>query len=434
VHHRYSMSLRHRTGLSIPHSPHTNTDSDAPVIVIVSENSFSHDKINGAVLMFLTNVLVVYRYTKSNKMLSSSPHQAKASGSSSSHPSRSVTFANAALYVLSGCSQPLIMTLCKQAGLADPECQLYMLFYYLGPASVILGLNVWEPHIPWPSAMTILKACGIALFDICATSMNYTGASLAGPTIFAIVYSSVTVWTAVFSRIFLGRSMIGGQWCGVVTVFGGLALTATDSLTLGDDVVTGLFLVIAGSAMHALTYVMSEGIMTVGEAHETLTILQNCAVQGIVACVSFLVWQIVFTIPRWHEKISEPMQQAGSTIWYGLYVLLLFFGANLIHSVTFMHTLRHYPGGSTSAGVMKGLQAVLVFVVTHFAYCGHAGGQEMCFTRTKFVSLITVVSGVSIFGLATEKARHHLLHGTTNNHGLRAGYERIDVVDGSIEV
>ena len=413
--------LRHRTGLSIP-----SESSPSDGIVTTQAKNTQHTNPHSH---------------STNKMFSTSPPRSQSSSPSKytslsalneTHPSRSVTFVNAALYVISGCAQPLIMTLCKQAGLADPECQLYMLFYYFGPASVIFGLNVWEPHVPWPSKRTIFKASGIALFDICATSMNYTGASLAGPTIFAIVYSSVTVWTAVFSRIFLGRFLIRGQWCGVVTVFGGLALTATDSLTLGDDVVDGLFLVIAGSAMHALTYVMSEGIMTVGESHETLTILQNCAVQGAVACGCFLLWQVVFTIPRWDEKITEPMNQAGSTLWYGIYVLFLFFGANLIHSVTFMHTLRHYPGGSTSAGVMKGLQAVLVFVVTHFAYCGNAGGEEMCFTRVKFLSLITVVSGVSIFGLATEKS-----HQSTT--GRRAGYERINdaalaTADDGIEV
>ena len=75
---------------------------------------------------------------------------------------------------------------------------------------------------------------------------------------------------------------------------------------------------------------------------------------------------------------------------------------------------------------MKGLQAVLLFVVTHFAYCGNAGGEEMYFTRVNFLSLI-------IFGLATEKS-----HQSTTT-GRRAGYERISntalaTADDGIEV
>ena len=336
-------------------------------------------------------------------------------------PRMTVVSMNAAFYVLSGCSQPLIMTMCRDAGLADHRCQLYMLFYYLGPASVVFRLLA--EHVAWPSKKVILKASGIALFDIAAQSMNYTGASLAGPSIFAIVYSSVTVWTALFSRIFLNRSMTIWQWSGVFTVFGGLVITGLDSHKLGPDVIRGLFLVLFGSIMHALTYVMSEGVMTVG--NETLSVLQNCAVQGIVATIAFFVWQMVYTVPRFEELILEPMKLAGTSALHGLGVLFLFSLANLVHSTTFFHTLRHFPGGATSAGIMKGLQAVLVFVFTDWAFCGRTGGEEMCFTKAKFLSLATVVSGVVLFGAATQQ-----IHKT----GSRPGYERIFDQDAELEL
>lgn len=99
-----------------------------------------------------------------------------------------VDLTHATLYVLSGCTQPLLMTLLKDAGIADPTCQLYMLFYYFGPACFIFTL-LGRNADGWPSNRAILKAIGIALFDIVSAAMNYTGASLAGPTIFAIVYS-----------------------------------------------------------------------------------------------------------------------------------------------------------------------------------------------------------------------------------------------------
>ena len=328
-------------------------------------------------------------------------------------PLTSFTTANAGFYVLSGCSQPLIMTLCKNAGIADPRCQLYMVFYYLGPASVIFSFIGRQQQVHWPSSRTILKGCGIALFDIAATAMNYTGASLAGPTIFAIVYSSVTVWTALFSLLFLGRFMNGWQWTSVIIVFGGLTLTASDSLQLGDAVANGLVLVTIGSAMHALTYVMSEGIMTGSD--ERLSVRQNCAVQGIVACSCFLLWQLIYTIPRFYERILVPMRATETNGVHAFGILLLFGFANLVHATTFFHTLRHFPGGATSAGVMKGLQAVLVFVFTHIAYCGRTGSEEMCFTRAKFLSLVTVVGGVVGYGVATQERERRI-----------AGYERIE--------
>ncbi|KAG7357993.1 EamA-like transporter family protein [Nitzschia inconspicua] len=308
-----------------------------------------------------------------------------------------ITYTNAAFYVLSGCSQPLIMTLLKQAGIADASCQSYMLFYYLFPASFILPV-IWKNE--WPQRTTIWKACGIATWDIMSTSMNYTGASLAGPTIFAIIYSSVTIWTAVFSQILLGRTLSRLQWITVMIVFAGLALTATDSLKLGQDVAQGSILVMLGSAMHALTYVLSEAIMTRGD--DKLNIFQNTGIQGSVAAVAFLIWQIFYTVPNFHEKVWEPMQHANTTIVAALGLLVLFGLANLVHSITFFHTLLNFPGGATSAGVMKGLQAVLVFLFTDLLYCDRVGGTEMCFSRAKFLSLVTVCGGVLGYGVATE--------------------------------
>ena len=312
-------------------------------------------------------------------------------------PSPAVTWGNATFYVLSGCSQPLIMALCKNAGLADPNCQLYMFFYALGPSFMIFPLLL--EGTKWPSWKPILKAVGICLFDIACTVTNYTGASKAGPTLFSIVYSSVTIWTAVFSQLILKRRLDRGQWLAVVTVFGGLTLTATDSLQLGEDVALGVAMIFVGSAMHALTYIMSEGIMTVSE--ETLSARQNNVVQSMVAATTLMLWQLCYTLPRWDVKIRQPMHAAGTTQAHAFQILLLFSLSNLIHSTTFFHTLAFFPGGSTSAGVMKGLQAVLVFVITHFAYCGRMGGQEMCFSKTKFASLVTVSGGVMGYGIAT---------------------------------
>jgi hypothetical protein len=190
------------------------------------------------------------------------------------------------------------------------------------------------------------------------------------------------------------------QWSTVFLVFTGLALTATDSSSLGRDVIKGSFLVFCGSIMHGLTYVMSEAIMTVGD--DKLSVQQNTGIQGSVAGLCFLTWQFIYTVPRFEERIWDPMQAAGTTIGHAIALLVLFGFSNLIHAVTFFHTLRNFPGGATSAGVMKGLQAVLVFVMTDVAYCGRIGGDEMCFTRSKFISLVTVCGGVLGYAFATQ--------------------------------
>lgn len=343
-----------------------------------------------------------------------------------------VTMANAAGYVLSGCLQPMLTTLIHAAGMADPTTQIYMLFYYLFPSFFII-----EPiyNRTWPkNRSTVLKAIGIAVWDIGSTSLNYTGASLAGPAIFAIVYSSVTIWTAVYSQIFLRRYLNSYQWLFAVIVFGGLALTATDSFQLGEGVLQGSTLVFVGASMHGLTYVMSEAIMTRGD--DRLSIQQNTGIQASVAALCFLFWQIVYTIPNWTEKVTIPIENAGVSRWYALSLLVAFGLANVIHSITFYHTLLHFPGGATSAGVMKGLQAVLVFVFAHLAYCGRIGGDEMCFSQSKCISLITVCGGVLGYGYATQLAHSTTRRDTRADDGLfsRKDSEHTRRVDGAVEI
>ncbi len=256
----------------------------------------------------------------------------------------------------------------KDAGLADPTCQLYMVFYQLGPASFLLVVLL-DAQSHWPSWETSARAAGIGAIDIAAQAMNYTGGAMAGPTMFAIIYSSVTVWTAVLSRILLKRNMGGAQWLAICGVFAGLTITGFSSIALGPDVVGGCALVLCGSALHSSTYVLSEWIMT---TNEKLPVKMNLALQGSVACAAFIVWQVVYTLPRFDALIGGPMREADTTAGHAAVLLTAIFLANLLHAVTFQVTLKHFTGGATSAGVMKGLQAVLVFAATSISQCSVA--------------------------------------------------------------
>ena len=330
----------------------------------------------------------------------------------------------AAIYILSGATQPLLMTLVKNAGLGDKICQVYMLGYYLGPA--LVSFTLCSPNYnPPPSAM-LIKASAIALIDIIAQATNYTGATMAGPTIFAIIYSSVTVWTAVYSRILLGRRLRFLQWIGILVVFGGLAITATNSVSVGPDVFQGALLVVFGSSLHAMTYVLSEAIMV----KESLSVQMNCAVQGIVACGVFLSWQLLYTRVHFHDRLEIPMANAGTSIPKAIGILLSLSASNLVHALSFFYTLKHFPGGATSAGVMKSLQAVLVFVFSSIVYCGSIGGDEMCFSVVKLISLLVVIGGVLLFmtaaGWNTNMSTSTSKPGSADRNG---GYTQVGEVE-----
>lgn len=97
----------------------------------------------------------------------------------------------------------MLMSGMRYSGLADPACQIYMLPYTLGMAS--LGcLTFCIPSKRW-CKYPLYLSCGIAFIGIFSQVLNYTGNNYAGSTIFAVVYASVSIWCAVLSRIILGR-------------------------------------------------------------------------------------------------------------------------------------------------------------------------------------------------------------------------------------
>lgn len=309
-------------------------------------------------------------------------------------------FIVASIYILSGATQPLLMTLVKSAGLADKTCQLYMLAYYFGPS--LLFFHLFNSTI---SVKVFGKVACIAVIDIFAQSLNYTGAALAGPTLFTIIYSSVTIWTAVYSRCMIGRKLNYFQWIGIFVVFIGLAVTATDSVSIGPDIFHGALLVIFGSSMHAMTYVLSEAIM--GPSSHRISVEVNCAIQGLIAFTVYSSWQIIYTRPRFQELVKDPMEESGTSPLKAILILLSLSFSNLIHAYSFFYTLNNFPGGATSAGIMKGVQAVLVFIFSAFIYCGRMGGEEMCFSMSKFISLMIVITGMLTFSASTDGILAH---------------------------
>lgn len=172
---------------------------------------------------------------------------------------------------------------------------------------------------------------------------------------------------------------------------------------------------VSNSADDANTTNISKNNFTQQKAVEPkhISVRANCAIQGIVATLALLLWQIIYTLPRMQHLISEPMQNAGTTPIHGLAILFTIALANLLHSITFFSTLKHFPGGATSAGVLKGLQAVLVFAASSFILCGRWGGIEMCWSQSKGISLFVVVSGILLYGTFTKKNAKDSMRGVS---------------------
>eukprot|EP00439_Symbiodinium_sp_Y106_P008903 s253_g1.t1 len=291
-------------------------------------------------------------------------------------------------YVASGVSQPLLMSELRRAGLGDPRCQLYMVPYYAGMACTGL-LHFFSKSKAATASFSLpqLATCaGVALFGICAQSLNWTGNMLAGSSIFAVIYASVTIWSAVLSRLLLERVLTQCQWLSIFAVFSGLAVTGVDARSTGESIFLGTCMIGAGTVLHATCHVLSEMVSVRGAripAH------LNASIQGLTGCAVVGAWQLTFTTSHW-SRITEPMAEVG-TSWLEASLLLAAVAlGNFVHAGTFFYLLTRV--GAVSTGVAKALQGVAVFALSHLLYCRQDASQ--CFSPAKGLSLLIVTAGV----------------------------------------
>ena len=133
--------------------------------------------------------------------------------------------------------------------------------------------------------------------------------------------------------------------------------------------------------------------------HNVISVRANCAIQGLVAMIALFAWQLIYTLPRVRPLVLVPMMETNTPPSLAFLILFGIAFSNLFHSITFFVTLKHMAGGATSAGVLKGLQAVLVFCASSAFLCGRwdVGGGEMCWSACKLVSLFVVLCGIALY-------------------------------------
>lgn len=239
----------------------------------------------------------------------------------------------------------------------------------------------------------------IAFFDILSHVLNMNGLLYAGSAIFTVIYSSVTVYNAIFAHIILKKHLHFFQWCGVVIVMLGLALTSLGTKNDGKDVFFGICLILVGSMIHSSTYIMSEISLVRTESPIAPQLL--CTLLGSIELVAIISWQIYYTIPHFDQKISQEIILHNGNIYYILLAYFLLSVAAMVHSLCFFILLGKM--GSTSTGITKAVQSAIVFVSSHFAFC--ATQKSQCFSALKGISLSVVLFGVLLYSSCQESGR-----------------------------
>lgn len=247
----------------------------------------------------------------------------------------------------------------------------------------------------------------IALLEFFSQALILDGLMAAGSAIYTVVYSSVTVYTALLAYFFLHRHLHIMQWVGVLIVFLGLAVVSIGAKNDGSDVLYGVVLILTGSLSHASMYVVSEYLLMWCDDPISPDFL--CFLQGSLGTTINLLWQFVYTYPRFHQLVVEEIVNHGGSIKIilGSYLLLTILAG--LHGMIFYELLGSI--GSVSTGVCKGVQSVLVFIASHWAFCNSRASE--CFSRTKALSLLIVSLGVYLYSHFSYKPHKYPLRKLT---------------------
>lgn len=305
------------------------------------------------------------------------------------------TFCFLLFYVLSGILTPLLIELLSINGSAEKTTMLIALPNSIGMACCIL--TNWSARragkIRWRLVFTI------SFFDTISQVLNMNGLIFAGSAIFTVIYSSVTIYTAIFSYIFLNRQIHFMQWFGVIVVMIGLASTSLSAKNDGDDVEFGVFLILIGTALHSVTYIISEYLLAVVEDAIAPQLLSS--ILGAIGSFLIICWQLIYTLPNIQEKVIDEFYLHDGNISVVISSYIALGAACMIHALCFFFLIGSV--GSTTTSISKGVQSVAIFIASHYAFCNTQ--QSQCFTPLKGCSLIIVIIGVLIYSSFQLKIR-----------------------------
>lgn len=294
-----------------------------------------------------------------------------------------------AMYVSSGVLQPVLVEVLTYNGACERSTLLYVLPNYIG-----MSLSIFANYTKGTRQGTIRwgTITALSLTDVISCYLNFSGLVNAGSLIFTVIYSSVTVYTALFAYLFLGRRLHALQWVAVFVIMVGLITGGLGATFMGgQDVILGIVQILIGSMFHSMTYIISEYLLVKTEDPIAPELMGS--ILGLFGIVIFGIWQAVYTIPNFQHLVIDNIAAKNGDINVIFTTLSILIVVNFIHAFCFFHLLNLV--GSTTTGVMKGVQSVLVFGISHFAFCSYQ--QSQCFTLAKAFSLCIVVCGVILY-------------------------------------
>ena len=236
--------------------------------------------------------------------------------------------------------------------------------------------------------------------EVAGNITGVLGLIFAGSGVFQVVYSSVVLFTALLSRIFLGKSPQTKQWIALFLITLGLAVSALGGVssksTLPKDgaadtsrtTMIGMLFTLISACFYSSSYVLVE--YTLQDTKDPPSERDLQAFAGLYGLFLVSCYMALYTVPNWQTLVVQNVaakKGSMSNVFLAYFILAL---SCFLHSVSYYKLVRNV--GAVSTGVLQSLRAVSVFGISSLVFCGrHA---EQCVTTPKMISMVVVAVGL----------------------------------------
>lgn len=301
------------------------------------------------------------------------------------------------LYIGTALLQPTLTDKIRYSGGAGhvgwPPTLLATLSNTLAMTSLITIASGRLSNVLCSDRATLRRVLIATAFDFISGCSLTTGLLMVGGATFVVIYSSTTVWTALWARCW-GEKLTSGRWTGVLLISGGMILSASGSLTdavaAGDaaattTIVLGCGALVVGTMLHAAMFVYSENAIK----KAGIDLLLLCSSMGTLEASVLGAWNLSLLASQ-GPSLYQSTDVANSASLQQL----------LLHAWAFFNMLEKV--GAVSSAVMKGLQLVLVFAFSVVYFCQFQSTQ--CFTVQKASGVAVVAAGLLVYAYSTVHA------------------------------
>jgi len=307
---------------------------------------------------------------------------------------------------------------------AGPAKDVTFLVPFFGYSAQLLVGGVWVlANGSWRRG-TWTRRATFALLLSSVTSgasqaFDFVALQEAGVMLYTILHSSVTFFAFLISVFLLRTRITRLQWLGCIAVVVGVMLTAVPhSVDARGSFCLGLVCAIAGALCLAAAYPLAELVFRVSDNPPSEEVC-SCA-GALFNVVAYAVWTLAYTVPRWEEKVVQPINDAKYRTDGGVVALLYMLHAGFVglHTIAFWKSLREL--GTVPTAMSKGAQQAGSFLFGHMIFC--SSDQHQCFTNNdgtstwsrmqKPVSFVVCCLGCLVYGLASRSERHNKVSST----------------------